>query len=74
MIAGETKQSTSSDMFSVGGVIHRILDANKLFTLPDHQRELRQFADQCRSVHYYRQPNARDAVAFLTNLSTQCIV
>lgn len=70
VIAGETKQSTSSDMFSVGGVFYRILDANKLSSIVDHQRELQQLAEKCRTVHYHRRPNARDALAFLTNLST----
>lgn len=69
VIAGETKQSTSSDMFSVGGVIQHILDAKKLQSFPN-RRELQQFAERCRSVHYRRRPHACEALTFLANIPT----
>lgn len=52
VISGESKQSKSSDMFAVGGVIYKILDNNKLTTMPDYNSKLSKIAEQCRSVRY----------------------
>ena len=40
IISGETKQSRQSDMFAVGGIIYRIIDKNKLSSIPSLSKKL----------------------------------
>ena len=68
VISGESKQSRQSDMFAVGGVIYRILDKNKISSLPNHSKKLCQYAEKCRSVHYHQRPNSKQALKFFEDL------
>ena len=68
LISGESQQSRQSDMFAVGGVIYRIIDKNKLSSLPDYTEKLCQYAEKCRSVHYHQRPNSKQALKFFEDL------
>ena len=67
IISGESKQSSSSDIFALGGVFYRILD-KKLIEFPTQRKELNKFAERCRSVHYYQRPSAKQALKFFEGL------
>ena len=66
IISGE--QSRQSDMFAVGGIIYRILDKNKLSSLPNHGEKFNYYAEKCRSVQYNLRPNAKLALKFFEEL------
>lgn len=68
IISGETKQSRQSDMFAVGGIIYRIIDKNKLSSLPNLSKKLNYYAEKCRFVQYNCRPNAKQAVEFFEEL------
>lgn len=68
VISGESKQSRQSDIFAFGGVIYRIVDKNKLSSLPNHSKKLNQYAEKCRSVHYHQRPNSKQALRFFEDL------
>ena len=55
-------------MFAVGGVTYKILDNNKMATMPDYNCKLSEITEQCRSVHYNQQPNAKQKLQFLEKL------
>ena len=58
------KQSRQSDMFAVGGIIYRIIDKNKLSSLPNLSKKLNYYAEKCRFVR----PNAKQALEFFEEL------
>lgn len=68
LISGKLQQSRQSDMFAVDGVIYRILDKNKLSSLPHYSEKLCQYAEKCRSVHYHQRPNSKQALKFFEDL------
>ena len=52
VLSGESRQSRYSDMFAMGGVFYKILDAKRLTNYPDHGKKLCQFTERCRCIHY----------------------
>ena len=64
----QSRQSRYSDMFSLGGVFYKILDANKLTNYPEHGKKLYKFAERCGCVHYNRRPDAKQALKFFEEL------
>ena len=67
VIAGETPQTKSSDMFSIGGILHRLLDNG--FFPTNHVLALRNLAENCRSVHYRTRPTAATALSDMQSIS-----
>lgn len=70
VLSGESRQSRYSDMFAIGGVFYKILDAKKLTNYLDHGKKLCQFAERCRCIHYNRRPDAKQALKFFEELLT----
>lgn len=68
ILSGESKQSTLSDIFALGGVFYRIVDKNKLAAFPTHCKKVNKFAERCRSVCYHQRPNAKEALKFFEDL------
>ena len=66
VIAGETSQAPHSDVFSVGGILHNLLDSG--FFPANCEPELRRVAEQCRSVHYRRRPKASYVLSMFQRL------
>lgn len=61
VIEGETKQSVQSDVFSLGLVIHRIIDAGCFQDITESSlTRLKQFAYECRNVQYRNRPHCCD--------------
>ena len=56
VISGETPQTKSSDMFSIGKILHNLLE-NSFFP-PNHVTELYKLADQCKSIRHCKRPTA----------------
>lgn len=72
VIEGETKQSTQSDMFSLGLVIHKIIDAECFKGIIDSSlSKLKWFAEVCRNVQYYLRPSSCEGSKFFQALLPQ---
>ena len=70
VLSGESRQARYSDMFAIGGVFYKILDAKRLTNYPDYGKKLCQFAERCRCIHYSRRPDAKQALKFFEELLT----
>lgn len=70
IISGETKQSISSDMFSAGGVLYKVIDAKKFVSDEHIHKALEGLAARCRSVHYTKRPKAKEALSYIQELIT----
>jgi len=70
VLSGESRQSRYSDIFALGGVFYKIIDAKKLINYPDHGKKLCKFAERCRCVHHNRRPDAKQALKFFKELLT----
>lgn len=69
VISGEYRQSTYSDMFSVGGVFYRIID-NDVLQSKEVDNRLSILAQQCRIPQYTNRPSAKHVLMQLkTSLS-----
>ena len=59
VIEGETKQSIQSDMFSLGLMLHKIIDCGCFQGMVQSSlMKLKQFADACRKVQYFLRPKS----------------
>ena len=67
VISGEYRQSTFSDMFSVGGVFYRIIDSNVLQS-KEIDNSLSTLAKQCRMPQYTSRPLAKHVLLQLKNI------
>ena len=70
VLSGESRQSRYSDIFALGGVFYKIIDAKKLINYPDHGKKLCKFAERCRCVNHNRRPDAKQALKFFEELLT----
>ena len=66
VVEGECKQSTYSDMFSVGGIFYKMIDGGCL-THEKHQK-LAFLAEHCRLARYYRRFSAQKALSYVQEL------
>lgn len=66
VIEGETKQSIQSDMFSLGLVIHKIVDAGCFSGIAQLSIvQVKQLANACRNVKYLQRPKSHEGLALL---------
>ena len=56
LISGETPQTKSSDMFSIGRILHNLLENG--FFPPKHRSELYKLDEQLKSTNYCEHPTA----------------
>ena len=70
LISGESPQSVRSDMFSVGGILYKVVNAKKFDSNKNIRTTIEALAGRCRSVHYHKRPKAKEA---LTCLQSLCI-
>ena len=66
LISGETPQTKSSDMFSIGRTLHNLLEHR--FFPPRHRSELYRLAEQCKSIQYCKRPTAAHALSVIQAL------
>lgn len=72
VIEGETKQSMQSDVFSLGLVIHKIVDAGCFHGVEQSSlAKLKQFADACRNVQHFLRPKSCEGLKFFQALLPQ---
>lgn len=69
LISGETPQTQGSDMYSIGGILHNLLDSG--FFPTKLVPELRKLAENCRSVYYRKRPTAATTLGVVQSLSLQ---
>lgn len=70
LISGESQQSMSSDMFSVGGILYKLVDAKKFDSNKHVYTAIEALAGRCRVVNNYRKrPRAREALSYLQELT-----
>lgn len=68
VVHGEYKQSTHSDMYSIGIVFRKISDGNHFSSLPSKTiHDLKELFERCTSVRYLRRPVQVNAWKSLTN-------
>lgn len=72
VISGESRQSVLSDIFSVGGIFYKLIEAGK-FESSRINTAMKKFAGTCRLVEYRRRPKAKEALTSLQNLAATCI-
>lgn len=68
VISGESKQSIYSDIFSIGGILYKIIEARKFDSDKRVCSTVEGLAKRCRSVHYYKRPRAKAALTCLQEL------
>lgn len=65
VIEGESRQSSSSDMFSVGGILYKIVDNG---CLSEQRKKLTHLAEQCRLIRYHQRFSAQKALSFIQEI------
>ena len=69
VIEGDSKESTYSDMFAVGGILYKIADQGCLLANIEIQEKLLFLAGKCRIVQYRERFSAKTALSYIQ----QCI-
>ena len=65
VIESESKQTTYSDMFSVGGILYQVAESQQLSSCEYEKKRLKFLAEKCRLVQYHRRYSAQKALSFL---------
>ena len=66
VIEGERPQSTTSDMYAVGGVFYRIAESGRISTSV-YRKTLLNIAEKCRVVEYLQRLTAKEALLKIQN-------
>ena len=68
IISGESRQSIYSDIYSVGGVLYKIMDSKKIDSDVHIRYTIEGLAGKCRLVQYHKRPKAKAALTCLQDL------
>ena len=69
LLEGVTAQTTMSDMYSLGGILHKVLDKGTVVSA-QIKKEFGDIAIRCRSPRYYSRPAAKEVLASFENILT----
>ena len=67
MIEGITKQTVRSDIYSIGGILHKVLDHGTVIQ-NQVKKKLNDIATRCRSLHYFNRPTAKEVLVDFENI------
>lgn len=65
IIEGESKQTTYSDMFSVGGIIYQVAESQQLSSYEFEKKRLAFLAEKCGLANYHQRFSAQKSLSFL---------
>ena len=65
IIEAKSKQTTYSDMFSVGGILYHVADSKQISSCEYQKKGLTFLAEKCQVVQYHRRLSAKKALSFL---------